>query len=116
MALAGQGWLRGMSRLREPLVILVAANAVNVVLELVLVYGLDTGLDGSALGTVLAQLGMGVAFAALLLRAPAAGRRPSAGGIGSLVVIGGAILIRTAALLGSFAVASAVCARFGPAA
>ena len=69
IALAGQGWLRGMSRLREPLVILVAANAVNVVLEVVLVYGLDLGLDGSALGTVLAQLGMGAAFAALLLRA-----------------------------------------------
>jgi putative MATE family efflux protein len=115
VALAGQGWLRGMSRLREPLVILVAANAVNVVLELVLVYGLDTGLDGSALGTVLAQLGMGVAFAALLLGAPAASRRVSWKGIRSLLSIGGAILIRTAALLGSFAVASAVCARFGSA-
>jgi putative MATE family efflux protein len=115
VALAGQGWLRGMSRLREPLVILVAANAVNVVLELILVYGLDTGLDGSALGTVLAQLGMGVAFAALLLGAPAASRRVSWKGIRSLLSIGGAILIRTAALLGSFAVASAVCARFGSA-
>jgi putative MATE family efflux protein len=115
VALAGQGWLRGMSRLREPLVILVAANAVNVVLELILVYGLDTGLDGSALGTVLAQLGMGVAFAALLLCAPAASRRVSWKGIRSLLSIGGAILIRTAALLGSFAVASAVCARFGSA-
>jgi len=69
IALAGQGWLRGMSRLREPLVILVLANLVNVVLELFLVYGLDLGLDGSALGTVLAQLGMGAAFAWLLLRA-----------------------------------------------
>ncbi len=69
IALSGQGWLRGMSRLREPLVILVAANVVNVVLEVLLVYGLDAGLDGSALGTVIAQLGMGVAFAALLLGA-----------------------------------------------
>jgi putative MATE family efflux protein len=33
----------------------------------------------------------------------------------SLLTIGGAILIRTAALLGSFTVASAVCARFGSA-
>ena len=118
IALAGQGWLRGMSRLREPLVILVAANVVNVVLELALVYGLDTGLDGSALGTVLAQLGMGAAFAVLLLGAehPLGGsRRPSWAGMRSLLSIGGAILIRTAALLGSFTVASAVCARFGPA-
>jgi putative MATE family efflux protein len=115
IALAGQGWLRGMSRLREPLVILVVANVVNVVLELVLVYGLDLGLDGSALGTVLAQLGMGAAFAALLLRAGGLGvsRRVTWRGIRALLSIGGAILIRTASLLGSFIVASAVCARFG---
>ena len=69
IALAGQGWLRGMSRLREPLLILVAANVANVILEVLLVYGLDAGLDGSALGTVIAQLGMGAAFAVLLLGA-----------------------------------------------
>ncbi len=115
VALAGQGWLRGMSRLRAPLVILVVANAANVVLELVLVYGLDAGLDGSALGTVLAQSGMGGAFAVLLLRAPATSRRVSWEGMRALLSIGGAILIRTAALLGSFIVASAVCARFGSA-
>jgi putative MATE family efflux protein len=116
IALAGQGWLRGMSRLREPLVILLAANAANVVLEVVLVYGLDTGLDGSALGTVAAQLGMGAAFAALLLRGAGGdgvSRRPTWHGMRALLTIGGAILIRTAALLGSFTVASAVCARFG---
>jgi putative MATE family efflux protein len=114
VALAGQGYLRGMSRLRAPLVILVVANAVNVVLELVLVYGFDMGLDGSALGTVLAQLGMGAAFAVLLLQA--SGRAgPSREGIRSLLGIGGAIFVRTASLLGSFIVASAVCARFGSA-
>ena len=112
IALSGQGWLRGMSRLREPLLILVAANVVNVVLEVLLVYGLDAGLDGSALGTVIAQLGMGVAFAALLLGAGGS-RRPAWSGMRSLVSIGGPIFVRTAALLGSFLVASAVCARFG---
>jgi putative MATE family efflux protein len=118
IALAGQGWLRGMSRLHEPLVILVVANAVNVVLEIVLVYGLDLGLDGSALGTVLAQLGMGVAFAALLLRGARGGgvsRRVDWRGIRALLSIGGAIFVRTGSLLGSFVVASAVCARFGAA-
>jgi MATE family, multidrug efflux pump len=115
VALAGQGWLRGMSRLREPLVILLLANAANVVLELIFVYGLDMGLDGSALGTVLAQLGMGVAFAALLLAAPAPSRHVTWRGMRALLTIGGAILLRTASLLGSFTVASAVCARFGAA-
>jgi putative MATE family efflux protein len=112
IALAGQGWLRGMSRLREPLLILVAANVANVILEVLLVYGLDQGLDGSALGTVIAQLGMGVAFAVLLLGAGGP-RRPAWSGMRSMLSIGGAILVRTSALLGSFLVASAVCARFG---
>jgi hypothetical protein len=117
IALAGQGWLRGMSRLREPLVILVLANLANVVLELFLVYGLDLGLDGSALGTVLAQLGMGAAFAWLLLRAEHSGsRRPDWAGMHSVLTIGAAILIRTAALLASFIIAGAVCARISPAA
>jgi putative MATE family efflux protein len=114
VALAGQGYLRGLGRLKVPLVILVASNVVNVVLEVVLVYGFDTGLDGSALGTVIAQLGMGVAFAVLLLGAGGS-RRPSLAGMRALLGIGGAILVRTASLLGSFTVASAVCARFGSA-
>ena len=37
IALAGQGFLRGISDLRRPLVILVAANAANVVLEILFV-------------------------------------------------------------------------------
>jgi putative MATE family efflux protein len=111
IALAGQGYLRGIADLRTPLVILIAANAANVVLEVVLVYGLGTGLDGSALGTVVAQLGMGAAFAALLLRAPARSRRPDAARLRALGRMAGDLLIRTGALLGSFTLASAVLAR-----
>ncbi|MEA2226509.1 MAG: hypothetical protein QOF04_139, partial [Solirubrobacteraceae bacterium] len=62
IALAAQGWLRGVGDLRTPLVIVVAANALNVVLEVLFVYGFGWGLDGSAAGTVVAQLGMGAAF------------------------------------------------------
>jgi putative MATE family efflux protein len=110
IALAGQGWLRGMSDLRTPLVIVVAANVVNVALELLFVYGFDWGLDGSALGTVLAQLGMGAAFAAVLLRTFAP---PDLERIRSLVSIGAQLFVRTAALLGCFVLATAVCARIG---
>jgi putative MATE family efflux protein len=112
IALAGQGWLRGMSDLRTPLVIVVAANVVNVILELLFVYGFDWGLDGSAWGTVLAQLGMGVAFATVLLRAFAL---PNLARIRSLVSIGAQLVVRTAALLGCFVLATAVCARIGAA-
>jgi putative MATE family efflux protein len=115
IALAGQGWLRGVGDLRTPLVIVVAANAANVVLELLFVYGFDWGLDGSAWGTVIAQAGMGAAFAAVLLRAPAASRRPDWARIRSLTSIGAQLLVRTAALIGCFVLATAVCARMGEA-
>jgi putative MATE family efflux protein len=115
IALAGQGWLRGVGNLRTPLVIVIAANAVNVILELLFVYGLGWGLDGSAWGTVIAQAGMGIAFVAVLLRAPARSRRPDFTAIRSLSSIGAQLLLRTAALLGCFVLATAVCARIGEA-
>jgi putative MATE family efflux protein len=112
VALAGQGWLRGMSDLRTPLVIVGVANVANVVLELLFVYGFHWGLDGSAWGTVLAQLGMGVAFATVLLRVFAP---PHLDRIRSLVSIGAQLVVRTAALLACFVLATSVCARIGAA-
>jgi putative MATE family efflux protein len=113
VALAGQGYLRGVSDLKTPLLVVVAAHTVNVVLELLFVYGFGWGLAGSAWGTVLAQLGMGAAFVWLLLRPAAESRRPSLARLRPLLRVGGDILVRTAALLGSFAVAGAVLARIG---
>jgi len=113
IALGGQGFLRGVSDLRTPLVILVAANAVNVVLGLFLIYGLDMGLIGSALSTVIAQAGMGAAFVWAVLRRPADSRRPSLARMRPMARIGGEIFVRTASLYASFLVASAVLARVG---
>ena len=113
VALAGEGFLRGISDLRTPLRILVACNAANVVLELVLVYGLGLGLDGSALGTVAAQLVMGVLFARHMLRAPADDRRPSPARFRPLLRMGAHLTIRSAALLSAFLMASALAARIG---
>jgi MATE family, multidrug efflux pump len=113
LAAAGQGYLRGMSDLRTPLLILVAAHAVNVVLEVLFVYGFDWGLPGSAWGTVIAQAGMGIAF--VVVQARAGWQRPRWARIRPLMRIGGHIAVRTTALLGSFLVASAVLARVGPA-
>jgi putative MATE family efflux protein len=114
LATAGQGFLRGIGDLRTPLKILVVAHAVNVVLEVLFVYGFDWGLAGSAWGTVIAQAGMGLAFVAVQRRA--GWQPPRWSRIRPLVRIGGHIAVRTTALLGSFLVASAVLARVGPAA
>src|SRR5918992_3887951 len=113
LASAGQGYLRGMGDLKTPLLILVIAHAVNVVLELLFVYGFDWGLPGSAWGTVIAQLGMGGAFLYVQLRA--GWQRPVLARMRALMRIGSEIAVRTTALLAAFLVASAVLARIGPA-
>jgi putative MATE family efflux protein len=113
LATAGQGFLRGIGDLRTPLVILVAAHTVNVVLELLFVYGFDWGLAGSAWGTVIAQVGMGMAFVAVQRRAGF--EPPLLAKMKPLMRIGSEIAVRTSALLGSFLVASAVLARVGAA-
>jgi putative MATE family efflux protein len=68
VVLAGTGILRGLQDTRTPLVIAVAANLANIGLNVGLVYGLDLGISGSALGTTIAQLGAGVALVAVVVR------------------------------------------------
>ncbi len=113
LATAGQGFLRGVGDLRTPLVILVIAHSVNVVLELLFVYGFGWGLAGSAWGTVIAQVGMGLAFVQVQRRAGF--EPPLLEKMKPLMRIGTEIAVRTTALLGSFLVASAVLARVGTA-
>lgn len=111
LATAAQGYLRGVASMRRPLEIVIASNVLNVVLELVLVYGLRMGLDGSALGTVIAQLVMGAAFVKVIWPLP----RPRPRAMRGLLRVGTEIAIRTSALYLSFIVASAVLARIGKA-
>ena len=115
VALAGQGYLRGVSNLRRPLEIVVVANVANLVLELLFVYGFGWGIAGSAAGTAIAQLGMGIAFVVELLRPHAPSRRPSRREMRPLFRIGRQIFVRTAALYASFLVAASVLARMGDA-
>ena len=117
LALGGQGYLRGISDLRTPLVILVAANAVNLVLEVLFVYGFGWGIEGSAWGTAIAQLGMGVAFLVVILRGMhLADARPRLDLARHVLSLGKWIFVRTTALMSSFVLAGAVATRFGEAA
>ncbi len=115
VALAGQGYLRGVSNLRRPLEIVVVANVVNIVLEVLFVYVFHWGIAGSAAGTAIAQAGMGVAFVVELLRPRAESRRPSLREMRPMLRTGRQIFVRTTALLGSFLVAASVLARMGDA-
>jgi putative MATE family efflux protein len=116
IALAGAGYQRGRQDTTATLVIAVAANAVNLVVEVVLVYGLGLGIAGSAWGTVLAQYGAAVAYLVIVLRTVHrfdAPLRPDAAGIRATARIGSQIMVRTAALLAALTAATAMAARVG---
>ncbi len=124
LSMAAQGWLRGTGNLRDPLLIILFGNAINLVLNPLLIFGFDLGLDGSAIATLVGQTTMGLLFVRLLWKgssaptdaaAPerAALRRPSLALLGRIGSTGGYLLVRSGALLLTFAVASAVAARSG---
>jgi putative MATE family efflux protein len=115
IALAGQGYMRGVSNLRRPLEIVVVANVANLVLEVLFVYVFHWGIAGSAAGTAIAQAGMGVAFVVELLRPHAESRRPRLTEMRPMMRVGRQIFVRTTALYASFLVAASVLARIGDA-
>jgi putative MATE family efflux protein len=71
--LAATGVLRGLQDTRTPLVVAVAGNGLNIVLNLLLVYGVGSfdglGIAGSAIGSVLAQVASAAALLAVVVRA-----------------------------------------------
>jgi putative MATE family efflux protein len=116
LTLAGAGYLRGVQDTRTTLRIAVTANVVNLGLEVLLVYGFDLGLAGSAWGTVLAQCGAAVAYLVVVGRAvrrERASTRPDLTGIRANASVGSRIIVRSAALLSTLLVATAIASRFG---
>ena len=116
ITLAGTGHLQGHEDTRTPLRIVLVANAVNVVLEVVLVYVAHTGVAGSAWGTVVAQ----AIAAALFLRAAhrrteGEVRRPERHEFGRLLRNGVALVIRTVALGAALTASTAIAAQIGAA-
>jgi putative MATE family efflux protein len=116
VSLAGAGYLRGLQDTRTTLVVAVGANALNLALEVVFVFGLGWGIAGSAWGTVIAQTGAAAAYVAIVAstaRAAGAARRPRRAGIRAVAVVGGPLVVRTASLLLVFLAATALAARQG---
>ncbi len=116
--LAGHGAFRGYQNTTTPLLVAVGLNAINVVLDPVLIFGLDWGIAGAAWATVVAQWAGAAAFLALLL-GPAGRRlgivpaRPRLGGLGRFFTVSRHLLIRTSALVATLTLATAVATRVG---
>ena len=92
----------------------VGANVANLAIELVLVYGFDTGIAGSAWGTVVAQIGAALVFV-VIVRVRAAARTasfvPRRAGIRAAAVVGSQLVVRTGSLLAALLATTAVASR-----
>ena len=103
--LAATGVLRGLQDTRTPLVVAVAGNALNIVLNLTLVYGAGPlprlDIAGSALGSVLAQVFSAAALLAVVVRGArreGAALSPDLAGIRAAAHAAVALVIRTLTL------------------
>ncbi|MGI8794969.1 MAG: MATE family efflux transporter [Acidimicrobiia bacterium] len=118
LMLAGMGYARGLQDTRSTLIIAVAANVWNLLIEIVLVYGFDLGIAGSAWGTVSAQVGAALVYVVLIGRSvqrEGAAVRPHAATIRAAAVVGGQLVLRTGTLLLAITGATAVASRIGDA-
>lgn len=107
-------YLRGLQDTRTPLLITVGANVVNIVLEVVLVYGFRVGIAGSAWGTVVAQMLAFGAYATVVIpriRSTHAARRPQTRDVREITRLGGYMLVRTLALTAALTGSTAIAAR-----
>lgn len=112
LSLAGQGWMRGVHDTRRPLVILISANVASAIASPILVYGLDLGLEGSAIANVGAQAVAAALFVRALLREDVA-LAPDPAAMREHLVVGRDLMVRTIAMEAAFLSATAVASRMG---
>lgn len=117
VAFVGHGAFRGAGDTRRPLVVVVVANLVNLVLDVVLVFTFGWGLEGIAIATVVAEVITAIwlgFMARTRLGFELSGHGlPDRRQIGALAVVSRDLFMRTAALVGAIAVISAAAARIG---
>jgi MATE family multidrug resistance protein len=113
----GHGIFRGYQDTATPMVVTFGLNAVNLVLDPLLIFGAGWGLAGAAWATVVAQwVGAGWFGLILIARRHAMGitwARPHPAELRAFLGAGRALVMRTFALLGTLTLATAVAARIG---
>lgn len=116
VALAGTGYLRGLQDTRTPVIVALGSATLNLIIEVVLVWGFDAGIGASALSTVIAQVIAALFYLRAVLAATSrhhVGLRPSWVSLRSQLRVGRDLVIRTAALRGSLLVLTAIATRIG---
>lgn len=101
VVIAATGLLRGLQDTRTPLLVAGLGFAANIPLNALFIYGLDGGIGGSALGTVIAQWAMMAIYLVIAARAAARhGARlwPDFSGVWSAARTSGWLLVRNATL------------------
>ncbi len=110
------GIFRGHQDTKTPFFVTAGFNVINLVLDPVLIFGFDLGINGAAIASVIAQW-CGVAWFVLIARRPAMRSRLlqvrglTWARIKPLMGASAALVIRTGSLLAVFAVATAVATR-----
>ena len=98
---AGTGVLRGLQDTRTPLVVASAGFTLNIVLNLILVYGLNWSVTGSAVGTSVAQWAMALVYLVIVRRNArnhGVSLRPDWRGVRSMTRVGSWLMLRTLSL------------------
>jgi putative MATE family efflux protein len=98
---AGTGVLRGLQDTRTPLVVATAGFALNILLNLWLVYGLGWSVAGSAIGTSVAQWAMAAVYLVMVQRNAAShgvSLMPDWRGIRAMTRVGSWLMLRTLSL------------------
>ena len=114
------GWFIGLQNARVPLLIVIVANSVNIVLDVLFVVGLGMTVDGIAAASVIAEfsgLAVGLAFATRELRRRGGrwnvGQLTSPGAYAAFFSINLHLFVRTLSLMFTFAFVTAQGARLG---
>ncbi len=115
-AMAATGYLRGAQDTVTPLVVAIGSAVANLLIELVLVFGLDMGIAGSAWSTVIAQWAAALVFFVAIrrqARAVGAKLRLVMAAARRYARVGLQMFVRTASLRGSLVLAAILASRIG---